>query len=36
VIAAFIIVMIVSVASSLYPAWLAMRVTPRQAMQSEE
>lgn len=36
VVAAFIIVMLVSVASSLYPAWLAMRVTPRQAMQSED
>ena len=33
---ALIIVLIVSVLSSLYPAWLAMRVTPRQAMQSEE
>jgi ABC-type lipoprotein release transport system permease subunit len=36
VIAAFLIVMLVSAASSLYPAWLAMRVTPRQAMQSED
>jgi ABC-type lipoprotein release transport system permease subunit len=36
VIAAFVIVMLVSAASSLYPAWLAMRVTPRQAMQSED
>jgi ABC-type lipoprotein release transport system permease subunit len=36
VIAAFVIVLLVSAASSLYPAWLAMRVTPRQAMQSEE
>jgi ABC-type lipoprotein release transport system permease subunit len=36
VVAAFVIVMLVSVASSLYPAWLAMRVTPRQAMQSED
>ena len=33
---AFIIVMLVSGLSSFYPAWLAMRVTPRQAMQSEE
>ncbi len=36
VIAAFVIVLIVSAVSSLYPAWLAMRVTPRQAMQSED
>jgi ABC-type lipoprotein release transport system permease subunit len=33
---ALIIVFIVSALSSLYPAWLAMRVSPRQAMQSEE
>jgi ABC-type antimicrobial peptide transport system permease subunit len=33
---ALFIVLLVSVLSSLYPAWLAMRVTPRQAMQSEE
>jgi ABC-type lipoprotein release transport system permease subunit/uncharacterized small protein (DUF1192 family) len=33
---ALIIVLFVSMLSSLYPAWLAMRVTPRQAMQSEE
>ena len=30
------IVLLVSALSSLYPAWLAMRVTPRQAMQTEE
>ena len=35
-VAAFLAVMLVSVFSSFYPAWLAMRVTPRQAMQSEE
>jgi ABC-type lipoprotein release transport system permease subunit len=33
---AFVIVVVVSVVSSTYPAWLAMRVSPRQAMQSEE
>ena len=33
---ALTIVLFVSALSSLYPAWLAMRVTPRQAMQSEE
>jgi ABC-type lipoprotein release transport system permease subunit len=33
---ALVIVLFVSILSSLYPAWLAMRVTPRQAMQSEE
>jgi ABC-type lipoprotein release transport system permease subunit len=33
---AFLIVLLVSGFSSFYPAWLAMRVTPRQAMQSEE
>jgi ABC-type antimicrobial peptide transport system permease subunit len=33
---ALIIVLVVSVLSSLYPAWLAMRVSPRQAMQTEE
>ena len=32
VIAAFIIVLLVSAFSSFYPAWIAMRVTPRQAM----
>jgi ABC-type lipoprotein release transport system permease subunit len=36
VIAAFIIVMLVSAFSSFYPAWLAMRVTPRQAMAEDE
>jgi ABC-type lipoprotein release transport system permease subunit len=36
VIAAFIIVLLVSAFSSSYPAWLAMRVTPRQAMQEDE
>jgi hypothetical protein len=35
-IAAFIIVMLVSAFSSFYPAWIAMRVTPRQAMAEEE
>src|SRR5688572_22824004 len=29
-------VLIVSVASSIYPAWIAMRISPREAMQSEE
>jgi ABC-type antimicrobial peptide transport system permease subunit len=33
---ALIIVLVVSVISSTYPAWIAMRVSPRQAMQSEE
>ena len=36
VVAAFIIVLLVSAFSSFYPAWLAMRVTPRQAMQEDE
>lgn len=36
VVAAFIIVLFVATVSSFYPAWLAMRVTPRQAMQEEE
>ena len=36
VIAAFVIVLLVSAFSSFYPAWLAMRVTPRQAMQEDE
>jgi ABC-type lipoprotein release transport system permease subunit len=36
VIAAVLIVFVVSVLSSFYPGWLAMRVTPRQAMQTEE
>jgi ABC-type lipoprotein release transport system permease subunit len=30
------IVLVVSALSGFYPAWLAMRVTPRQAMQSED
>jgi ABC-type lipoprotein release transport system permease subunit len=30
------IVLLVSALSGFYPAWLAMRVTPRQAMQSED
>jgi ABC-type lipoprotein release transport system permease subunit len=34
--AAFIIVLFVATVSSFYPAWLAMRVTPRQAMQEDE
>ncbi|MDD9969571.1 MAG: FtsX-like permease family protein [Myxococcales bacterium] len=33
---ALTIVLIVSVLSCLYPAWIALRVSPRQAMQSEE
>ena len=36
VLLALVIVLIVSIVSSTYPAWLAMRVSPRQAMQSEE
>jgi ABC-type lipoprotein release transport system permease subunit len=36
VVAAFFIVIVVATLSSFYPAWLAMRVTPRQAMQEEE
>jgi ABC-type lipoprotein release transport system permease subunit len=36
VIAAFVIVLLVSAFSSFYPAWIAMRVTPRQAMAEEE
>jgi ABC-type antimicrobial peptide transport system permease subunit len=36
IIAAFAIVLLVSAFSSFYPAWLAMRVTPRQAMQEDE
>ncbi len=36
IIAAFAIVLMVSAFSSFYPAWIAMRVTPRQAMQEEE
>jgi ABC-type lipoprotein release transport system permease subunit len=35
-VAAFFIVIVVATVSSFYPAWLAMRVTPRQAMQEEE
>ena len=35
-IVALVIVLMVSAFSSFYPAWLAMRVTPRQAMQAEE
>jgi len=33
---ALVVVLVVSIISSTYPAWLAMRVSPRQAMQSEE
>jgi FtsX-like permease family len=33
---ALFIVLLVSALSSFYPAWLAMRVSPRQAMQTEE
>ncbi len=33
---ALLIVLVVSALSSFYPAWLAMRVTPRQAMATEE
>jgi ABC-type lipoprotein release transport system permease subunit len=29
-------VLLVSAFSSFYPAWLAMRVSPRQAMQEDE
>jgi ABC-type lipoprotein release transport system permease subunit len=36
IIGALIIVFLVSALSSLYPAWLAMRVTPRQAMATED
>jgi ABC-type lipoprotein release transport system permease subunit len=32
----FISVLIVSVISSIYPAWLAMRVSPREAMSAED
>jgi ABC-type lipoprotein release transport system permease subunit len=35
-IVAFAAVLLVSAFSSFYPAWLAMRVTPRQAMQADE
>lgn len=36
VLAAIGIVLLVSTLSSLYPAWLAMRISPRQAMGAEE
>ncbi len=36
IMAAFFIVLLVSAFSSFYPAWIAMRVTPRQAMAEEE
>jgi ABC-type lipoprotein release transport system permease subunit len=36
IIAALVVVILVSTLSSNYPAWIAMRVSPRQAMQSEE
>ena len=36
IVAAFFIVLMVSAFSSFYPAWIAMRVTPRQAMAEEE
>jgi ABC-type antimicrobial peptide transport system permease subunit len=36
VIVALVVVLLVSILSSNYPAWIAMRVSPRQAMQSEE
>ncbi|MFN7132955.1 MAG: ABC transporter permease, partial [Myxococcales bacterium] len=35
-VAAFVIVLVVSTLSAFYPAFLAMRVSPRQAMQSED
>jgi ABC-type lipoprotein release transport system permease subunit len=35
-VSALFIVLVVSTVSSFYPAWLAMRVTPRQAMATEE
>jgi ABC-type lipoprotein release transport system permease subunit len=35
-VSALLIVLVVSAVSSFYPAWLAMRVTPRQAMATEE
>ncbi|MEP7053162.1 MAG: FtsX-like permease family protein, partial [Pseudomonadota bacterium] len=35
-IAALCIVLLVSIVSSVYPAWIAMRISPREAMQSEE
>ena len=36
VLGAIAIVLMVSTISSLYPAWLAMRISPRQAMGAEE
>ena len=33
---ALVIVLLVSIISSVYPAWIAMRISPREAMQSEE
>jgi ABC-type lipoprotein release transport system permease subunit len=33
---ALIIVLLVSVIASVYPAWIAMRISPREAMQAEE
>jgi ABC-type antimicrobial peptide transport system permease subunit len=36
VVASFVMVLLVSAFSSFYPAWLAMRVTPRQAMAEDE
>lgn len=33
---ALVVVLIVSVVSSIYPAWIAMRISPREAMQSED
>jgi ABC-type antimicrobial peptide transport system permease subunit len=36
VLGAIAIVLVVSTVSSLYPAWLAMRISPRQAMGAEE
>ncbi|HEY1533941.1 MAG TPA: hypothetical protein VGF76_07975 [Polyangiaceae bacterium] len=30
------IVLVVSIVSSVYPAWIAMRISPREAMQSED
>lgn len=33
---ALVIVLVVSVVSSVYPAWIAMRISPREAMQAEE
>jgi len=36
IVIALVVVIIVSTLSSNYPAWIAMRVSPRQAMQSED